>query len=94
MGVLVLCDLPEKVKAGLQRRAAQHGRSLEAEVHEVLQQAAAEVLGETANFVEPDDAWIKRVEMYPVEAEAWEVFDQSLVQSRSSWRDKPLDLDQ
>jgi plasmid stability protein len=91
---LVLRDLPETVRSGLQRRAAKHGRSLEAEVRDVLHRAAAEVAGVTVNTTEPDDAWIKRVELYPVETEAWEAFDQSLVQSRSSWRDKPLDLDQ
>jgi plasmid stability protein len=91
---LVLRDLPDTVRSGLQRRAAQHGRSLEAEVREVLQQAVAEVAGVTVNTTEPDDAWIKRVEMYLVETEAWEAFDQSLVQSRSAWRDQPLDLDQ
>jgi plasmid stability protein len=94
MDELVLRDLPETVKAGLQRRAAQHGRSLEAEVREVLHQAAAEVAGGTVNTTEPDDAWIKRVEMHPLEADAWEAFDHSLSQSRSAWRDEPLDLDQ
>jgi plasmid stability protein len=93
MAQLVLRDLPEQVKAGLQRRADQHGRSLEAEVHVLLQQAAAEVSDGVVNITEPDDAWIKRVEMHPVEAGAWEAFDQSLSQSRSAWRDQPLDFD-
>jgi plasmid stability protein len=94
MAQLVLRDLPEQVKAGLQRRADQHGRSLEAEVHVLLLQAAAEVSYGAVGAAEPDDAWIKRVEMHPVETAAWEDFDQSLAQSRSAWRDKPLDLDQ
>jgi plasmid stability protein len=94
MDELVLRDLPETVRAGLQRRAAQHGRSFEAEVREVLQQAATDVVDRPNNITEPADAWIKRVEMYPVEDEAWEAFDQSLVQNRSAWRDELLDLDQ
>ena len=94
MGKLVLRDLPEQVEAGLQRRAAKHGRSLEAEVHEVLLQAAAEVVVDKYTITEPDYAWIKRLEMHPLEVDAWEVFDQSLSQSRSAWRDKLLDPDQ
>jgi plasmid stability protein len=91
---LVLRDLPDEVQAGLQRRAAQHGRSLEAEVREVLQQAAAEVTDSLANANEPGDAWIKRIESHPVETETWEAFNMSLSQSRSAWRDEPLDLEQ
>ncbi len=94
MGELILRDLSATVKAGLQRRAAQHGRSLEAEVHLLLQQAAAETDAGSVNVAEPHDAWIKRVEMHPVETEVWEAFEQSLVESRSAWRDEPLDLDQ
>jgi plasmid stability protein len=92
MAQLVLRDLPEQVRAGLQRRAAQHGRSLEAEVQVVLQQAAAEVVDRPANITEPNDTWIKLVEMHPLEADAWEAFDQSLSQSRLAWRNLELPL--
>jgi plasmid stability protein len=92
MGELVIRDLSEKVRADLLRRAVQHKRSLEAEVREVLNQAAAEYADNPATVSEPGDAWIKRVETHPVETEAWEVFEQSLNRSRSAWRDKRLDL--
>ena len=42
MGRLVIRNLEEEVKARLQRRAARHGRSLEAELREILRDALNE----------------------------------------------------
>ena len=40
MAQLVVRNLEERVKAGLQRRARRHGRSMEQEVREILRNAA------------------------------------------------------
>jgi plasmid stability protein len=40
MAQLVVRDLEDEVKAHLQERAARHGRSLEAEVRDILRDAA------------------------------------------------------
>ncbi len=42
MAQLVVRNLEESVKAGLQRRARRNGRSMEAEVREILRGAARE----------------------------------------------------
>ena len=46
MAQLVVRNLDNSTKAGLRRRAERHGRSVEAEVREILQAAAADT-GET-----------------------------------------------
>ena len=40
MSVVTIRDLDPRVKAGLQRRAAEHGRSMEAEARDILTRAA------------------------------------------------------
>ncbi len=40
MAQLVVRNIEEQVKAGLQRRARRHGRSMEQEVREILRNAA------------------------------------------------------
>ena len=40
MAQLVVRNIEERVKAGLQRRARRHGRSMEQEVREILRDAA------------------------------------------------------
>ncbi len=42
MNQLVVRRLPEAVKEGLRARAGRHGRSLEAEVRDILERAVAE----------------------------------------------------
>jgi antitoxin FitA len=42
MAQLIVRNLDEAVKVGLRRRAARHGRSVEAEVREILQAAIRE----------------------------------------------------
>lgn len=42
MAQLVVRNLEESVKAGLQRRAKRHGRSMEEEVRDILRSAAKE----------------------------------------------------
>jgi len=42
MAQLVVRNLEQSVKAGLQRRAKRHGRSMEEEVREILRSAANE----------------------------------------------------
>jgi antitoxin FitA len=42
MAQLVVRDLEDDVKQRLQRRAARHGRSLEAEIRDILRNAAKE----------------------------------------------------
>ena len=46
MAQLVVRNLDDSTKAGLRRRAERHGRSVEAEVQEILQAAAVDT-GET-----------------------------------------------
>jgi plasmid stability protein len=46
MAQIVVRKLEDEVKEGLRRRAARHGRSLEAEVREILRDAAVAEPGE------------------------------------------------
>lgn len=48
MGQLVVRNLPDDVKDRLKRRAQGHGRSLEAEVRDILEQATREVAPQDA----------------------------------------------
>lgn len=42
MAQVIVRDLEEHVKAGLKRRAAQHGRSMEEEIRDILRDAVKE----------------------------------------------------
>jgi len=46
MSMLTVRDLDPEVKSKLRRRAAQHGRSMEAEIRQILTDAVAEELPE------------------------------------------------
>ena len=56
MAQIVVRKLEDEVKEGLRRRAARHGRSLEAEVREILRDAAVAEPGEDDDIVE-DRPW-------------------------------------
>ena len=65
MSMLTVRNLDPEVKVRLQRRAAHHGRSMEAEVREILAQAVAvpdaeEGLGQAIirAFADIDPSWI------------------------------------
>jgi plasmid stability protein len=52
MATLTIRQLDEKTKKRLRMRAADHGRSMEAEAREILKSAVAEKPAKTLNLVE------------------------------------------
>jgi plasmid stability protein len=89
---LVVRNLPDEVKDRLKRRAEHHGRSLEAEVRDILSRAPApptsaakgEGLGKTLN---------RQLKKYKLTKEDWEAFDRSLAELRSNRRIGTGDFD-
>ena len=82
MAQLVVRNLPDDVKERLKRRAKQHGRSLEAEVREILVDAG--------DKIEPPEVaergfgtrLAKAMQKHPVSDEAWAEFDAALREAR------------
>ncbi len=58
MPSLLIRDLDKKVLARLKARAESHGRSLQAEIHEILEQAGERSLAETRTLSEQ---WLARL---------------------------------
>ena len=87
MAQLVVRDLPEHVKDQLKRRAKAHGRSLEAEVREILADVA-EPAAEAARSVPREtisQRLIRQQAQNPLSREDWEEFDRSIAELRRSW---------
>jgi plasmid stability protein len=94
MAQLLVRNLPDEVKERLQRRAKSNGRSLEAEVRDVLEKAAnsphVPVSKKTVGWA---TALARTMSQNEVPDEAWDEFDRALREQRSSWRDRPIDID-
>jgi len=93
MAQLIVRNLPDDVKARLKRRAAQHGRSLEAEVRAILAQApeagpdAGLTLGAGTNLAQ-------KLAQHKVGDADWRALEANINDLRRAWRVRDVDLDQ
>ena len=93
MAQLVVRDLPDDVKSRLKERAKAHGRSLAAEVREILREASSVsspkvgVVGECLA-----DRLLRQQAEHPVPAEVWEEFDRNIAELRRSWTVREVDF--
>ena len=87
MAQLIVRDLPDHVKKRLKQRAKAHGRSLEAEVREILADVAAPVA--TAAPTEATETTSQRLIRQQAQnrlsREDWDEFDRSIAELRRSW---------
>ena len=92
MAQILVRNLPDDVKARLQRRAEHHKRSLEAEVREILAQAQepkpAPASGEGIGTM-----LAKKFAANPIPDEDWEAFERGMRELRRSWKVRDLDFD-
>ena len=91
MGQILVRDITDGAKERLRERAKLHGRSLEAEVRAILEEASQMQTAVEPRFGLGSEllALFSDTEMTPVE---WEEFDRSLEQSRSEVRKPETDL--
>ena len=97
MAQLVVRNLPDDVKERLKRRAERHGRSLEAEVRDILEHVPDRPDESTATTTAPGAAWVndftEKMRAIGLSQEDWEEFDRSLQESRRNWGGKPVEFD-
>ena len=92
MAQLVVRNLPDEVKDRLQRRAARHGRSLEAEVREILAQAPeAEAPGKKK--LGAGTALARKLTKHKVEDADWQALNANMKELRRNWRVRDVDFD-
>ena len=92
MAQLVVRDLAEDVKERLRRRAKQHGRSLEAEVRDVLEAAARSIDTQLpASGMGTELA--AEMAKHPVDEETWLEFERLLAEDRASRRSRPVEFE-
>ncbi len=84
MAQLVVRNLPEAVKARLKRRAELHGRSLEAEVRDILASVPAAPAARRPKGKGLGTILAEKLEKHKVSKETWDAFDRALAQLRSN----------
>lgn len=95
MADILVRRLDDETKSRLQRRAQRHGRSLEAEVRQILQEAVA--YEKAAGTAEAQGAkglgtlLLEQMGKSPLSREEWLEFDRSLEEARRGT--KPRDVD-
>jgi antitoxin FitA len=93
MSQILVRNIPEDVKARLQRRAAERGVSLEAEVRELLRAAADEISSAPEKNNEDIVSALLRFQAeHPVDDETWVEFEKNLREVRKGFRMRPVDL--
>ena len=93
MAQLVVRDLPDDVKEGLKQRAKAHCRSLEAEVRQILKDAAQPVRSPEAASTETiSEQLIREQAKHPISDEVWEEFNRNLRDVRRSWKVRDVDF--
>ena len=97
MAQLVVRNIPDDLKERLKRRAKRHGRSLEAEVRDILAHAPDRSEPSPASASARGEAWVKdlaeRMRLIGLSKKDWEEFDRSLEESRRNWGGKPVEFD-
>ena len=92
MAQLLVRDLPDEVKERLRRRATAHGRSLEAEVREIL--SRVEETPATADEKEGlGTAMARRSRELGITNEDVDELDRIIEAGRKDWQTKPVDFD-
>ena len=93
MAQLVVRNLPDDVKERLKRRAKQHGRSLEAEVREILMRAP----DASPNDKNTEKGWasklVERMRPIGVTDEDMAELNRNIAELRRDWRMRDIDLD-
>ena len=84
MAQLIVRNLPDDVKERLKRRAKQHGRSLEAEVREILLDASEPSQHPPTTEKGLGTRLAEAMRKQPVSDEAWEEFDSALREARET----------
>ncbi len=91
MAQLVVRNLPEAVKARLKRRAELHGRSLEAEVRDILASVPAAPV-RTKNKEGLGTRLLKKLGNTSLTEADWKEFDDGIKSLRKNWRARDIDL--
>lgn len=93
MAQLLVRDLPNEVKERLKRRAVSHGRSLEAEVREILTnvpEAASHRPGEREGL---GTAMMRRARELGITNEDVDELERLIQEGRKHWQTKPVAFD-
>ncbi len=93
MAQLLVRNLPEEVKKRLQRRAQRHGRSLEAEVREILTYAPDAMLSKEPAAKPMSEVLIDRFSDFPVDTAEWSSLDGNLAAMRRDERRRDVEFD-
>ncbi|MEQ1718244.1 MAG: Arc family DNA-binding protein [Hyphomicrobium sp.] len=92
MAQLLVRNLPDEVKDRLQRRAARHGRSLEAEVRDILAQAP-EVEASGNKRIGTGTLLVRKLAKHKVDDADWHALEDNMKVLRKNWRVRDVDLD-
>jgi antitoxin FitA len=90
MAQILVRNLPDDVKARLQRRAERNARSLEAEVRDILGSVPEPTPKPTRRGAGSKLA--KKFAAQKVPQDTWDEFEKNLTDLRHSWRVRDLDL--
>ncbi|MGQ0673452.1 MAG: FitA-like ribbon-helix-helix domain-containing protein [Hyphomicrobium sp.] len=92
MAQLVVRNIPDEVKDRLKKRAEQHGRSLEAEVRDILSNVAS-APAPTASKEGLGTELARKLKKYKLSREDWETFELGIAELRKNRRIGTGDLD-
>ena len=93
MAQLLIRKLDDDVKARLKARAKTHGRSLEAEVRDVLEKAVAGDATGGAKAEGFGTALARKMAEIGVTKADGEALDRAITENRKSWRIRPVEFD-
>ena len=93
MAQLVVRNLPDAVKERLRKRAERSGRSLEAEVRDILTRAPAAPATSPSKKEGLGTTLARRLEKHKLSKEDWEAFERNLAELRSNRRIGSGDFD-
>lgn len=95
MAQLVVRNVPEEVKERLKRRAELHGRSLEAEVRDILANTPASPARSSRKSKEGlGTLLLKKQSKSRLTAADWKSFDDAITSLRKNWRTRDIGLDE
>lgn len=93
MAQIIVRKLPEAAKERLRKRAERHGRSLEAEIRDILTHVPAAPKATASKKEGLGTALARRLRKYKVTKEDWETFDRNLAELRGNRRIGSGDFD-
>ena len=93
MAQLVVRNVPDDVKARLKRRAKLHGRSLEAEVREILSSIPEPAKSEGMKGVSIGTLLAQRQRALGISQDDMDALDRNIAELRSEWKIRDLKLD-